>query len=553
MADLPSLALSVPQVRVPTPGVSPGQVAEPYNELAANLAKGGDILSKDFAEPIAKQAGLKAVTRDPQTGDLQVERPPIIGDAAVAFQHAVEFSALAQGETEAKRQDLKLSKEFHNDPQGYLTAAEAFKKAHVDDYTKKVGPAVGLSIGRAIDNATSANYRSLLLEQERSIKQNFDRDTRAAITSKDEDIFSLIESGDLGSPQLQALINERIGITRSRVNSSILRASPGEANLELKQFDEKVGASKFVSEINGLLKIPGGGVNTANKVIDQMASDTSLSPNQRVLNVAYGQKAVKDYLQNQERAVILENKIRKQEDQASEDLIVRDTASENPQITENDIKTSNMSPEAKMRMLAWQKRDGMPEPMAQVSQRNAADLLRRLDLPDGDPNKITDIAAIRTKYINGELTRADEDWIEKRFIEGRDPQGNKITQLRTQLIKSSGLDQSSLMKSDDTGKQAQYRFERYVDQRIADFQAAKKNPSVLFDPASPDFIGKPEIVHYFRATMEEQTKMLMERFTGKRPPPPPGLLPAPAAQSGPPPRQPGETPASYLKRIGAEQ
>src|SRR5438132_5780268 len=145
MVDLPTTALRAPANATPSPGVSPGQIAEPFNEFAATLATAGKA-AEDVARPLAHKAGIEAVTRDDE-GNLQVKRLPIIGPAADDFESAVKWSALTQTTAEARRKDLALSREFQNDPDGYLKAAENFKKEYVTSVTKSVGAEVGLALG----------------------------------------------------------------------------------------------------------------------------------------------------------------------------------------------------------------------------------------------------------------------------------------------------------------------------------------------------------------------------------------------------------------------
>ena len=83
----------------PTPRISAGEVAQPYEMLARSLSKLGQGL-EDVATPLAEQAGYKAVTRDAQ-GNIQVDRMPIFGRAGDAYAHAVKMGALAQGEGDA--------------------------------------------------------------------------------------------------------------------------------------------------------------------------------------------------------------------------------------------------------------------------------------------------------------------------------------------------------------------------------------------------------------------------------------------------------------------
>lgn len=559
MAELPSIPNNIAQVTAPRSSVSPGQIAQPFNELAQSMDKTGDVLMKDVAVPLAEEHGAQSVTRGPD-GNLQVARIPLlVGDAAIAQKRAVSFSALSLGEQEAKRKDLELSRQFPNDPNSYLKAAEAFRDAHVKQFTDAAGPEVGAALGRAVDNNTTQNYRFLLLQQQRNIKENFDKDTRSTIKSLDDDIYSLIETGaGDNDPTLKSKINERMRITHERVTNPVLSASPEEARYDLKQFDAGVEAAKTVKTVNETLKTKG--VEAADKYLNDMMVNQSIPPNQRVLNLAQGQKAIKEYLQNQERQVTLANKAQKASDQDAENLIIRDTASGNPSITENDIKTSNMSPESKMRMLSWIKRDGMPEPLGPISQANTVDLFRRMNLPDGDPNKITDLRPIRDAFAPADggpsrIKREQEEWLEKRFIESRSPDGDRLTKIRADFSKAiaPSIDKSNplLGKIDQDGKLQTYAFERYVDQKVEEYRKAGKSPYDLFDPAKPaDYLGRPEAIQPFKIPLTQSIQNMGRNLTGARAPTP-SVLPQPVAEPPKPAaRKPGESAADYLKRNG---
>jgi hypothetical protein len=208
-------------------------------------------------------------------------------------------------------------------------------------------------------------------------------------------------------------------------------------------------------------------------------------------------------------------------------------------------------------MLNWIKREDMPEPIAKVSQSNAMDLFRRMNLDETDPGKINDLRPVRDAYIGGGLTRADEEWLEKRFAEAKTPEGDRLTQVRSQFAKNFAhmIDASNdiMGKIDTTGKQKAYDFERYVDQRVNEYRAAKKSPFDLFDPAKPDFLGKPEILDFFTSPMaQEMQKAARAMAAAQRgpsiPPPPPGYRgpSSPEVMR----RQPGESLADFDKRTG---
>jgi hypothetical protein len=546
----------------PRSSLSAGDIASPYQMLGHMLEQRGEGLGRAaeagaagleaVAQPLAEKAGLQAVSRDDQ-GNLQVSKAPIVGQAGAVYARALKFSALAQGEAEAKRQDIELSKQFPDDPEKYLSASKSYRDNLVNDYTQKIGPEVGLSLGRSIDNTTTQNYRWMLLKQQQRIKENFDRDTAASIKDKTEDLFNLIATGGAGTPDARRLVNGIISIHNERVNNPVLGAPAEATKLELKDLDEKVGAAKFVYGINQTLKA--GNINDALAQVDDVMNDNSLSPTQRVINHMHGLAAIKDFTQNNERSANIAAKQQKQKDELFEDAVVRSTATDKP-LTENEIKNSDASPESRIRMINFVKRDGMTEPPARVSQLAAMGLFQRMNLPDDDPNKITSLNPIRDAYRpGGPLRREEEDWLEKKFIEGRSPDGSQLNKERSEVTKAAALDKSSLMRIDDTGKMAALRYEKYIDQRIDDYRREKKNPHDLFNPFNKDFIGKPEITEFFRSTMQEQMDNISRKYSGTKPPPPPGYGGAPAIVQPPTPkavpqRQPGESLADFDKRMG---
>lgn len=543
----------VADLQVGTPQVATPRLAElpsPLREVANTLSKASDE-TNDVAKLYAKQAGYQAVTRD-SDGNLVVAQAPIVGDAAIAYHSAVKYTALSMGEAEAKRQDLVLSKQFHDNPDGYLEAAQAFRKKHVEEFAKAAGPDVGAELGRSIDNSTTQNYRWLVLEQQRNIKHQFDAGTQARLESTATDAISLIQSGAKpGDPAVQRLIDQYVQTSKMRVQNPVLGESPDVAALRLKKFDLTVGAARYTAGINQILQNPAGGIQAAQEALDSHMQEKGVDPTQRALDYSEGQKAIKDHIQNLERSINLANKAKKIGDEQQEDAIIRDAASPSPTITENDIKTnSNMSPEAKMRMLGWIKRDGMPEPLAKVSQGTSTELFRRMNLPEDDPQRITDLREVRTAYVNGTLKRQDEEWLEQRFKEQRSPMGEKLKDIKPQFYKSVEplIDKSNplLGKIDQSGKLQAYRFQRFVEDKVSDYIANKKDPSDLFNPSKPEFLGSPEVLKPFQTDIATSIKTIGNNFRSN---PAPTSAPAPGAPARAQ-RNPGESPADFLKRTG---
>ena len=104
---------------------------------------------------------------------------------------------------------------------------------------------------------------------------------------------------------------------------------------------------------------------------------------------------------------------------------------------------------------------------------------------------------------------------------------------------------------DQLGRSKMYLFERDLDRRIAAHVKAGKDPHDLFDPAKPDYAGKPGELDRYRTTvreaLEETARRLQPAAAQNSSTPNAATATPPSA----PPRLPGETPADYLVRTGA--
>jgi hypothetical protein len=553
MASLiPSSTEKIVTSEAPQQKLSGGEIAQPYEMLAKGLDSLGEGLDK-VAVPLAEQAGMKSVSLDDQ-GNLQVSHAPIVGDAGAAYARAQKFSALAQGQAAAKRADFDISAKYPNDPKGYLEEAQKFRQKLVDQYSQ-VSPEVGMALGKSIDDQTSYNYRFLLLQQQRTIRDNFDSNTKAQIKSHADDIESLLQTGAADTPAGRKVISDKFNevqrLYHERINNPVLAAPKEQAAYEIKQLDERIGAGKFVSTVNKILDNPKGGIGLANDLVEGVLNDETLSPNQRTINYAHGLAAIKEHEQNLTRETSIRDKVQKQKDQMFENAVIQGTAGQGPRVFENDIKTAqDISPESKMRMLSWVRRDGMPEPPSHISQAASTDLFRRMNLPDTDPQRISDLGPIREAYAptdgsKGKLTRADEEWLEKRFTESRTPEGERLTQVRQQFTHAvePTIDKSNplLGKIDQSGKLQAYAFQRFVDQKVDEYRKAGKSPYDLFDPGKADYLGKPETLRQFSVPISQSIKNIRENLGGQV---------TPSSAPAVPQRQPGESVTDFLKRTG---
>jgi hypothetical protein len=515
--------------------LSGADVAGPYQDLAKGLNAVGEGLS-DIAVPFAEHAGAQAVSRD-DNGNLVVQHAPIVGPAGAAYARAAKFTAVAEASGESRRADIAMSKQYQDNPDAYAKAAGAFRDNMVQKYSE-ISPEVGAAVGKQIDSQTTFNYRSLVNQHQRLTSERFIASSKAEIQSNTDDLLSYLRSGgDENDPQSKRLLNNIVALTHERVNNPAIAYPPEVAAADLKSIDLQIGAQKVLHQVDTIMADPKGGATAAMDYVDGLKKDQTLTPLQQQFYASEGEKTIRATTQDDSRRATIAAKNQKAADENFETSVIKDSATADPKITPDDIKTmQGVSPESKMRMLAWLHRDGAAEPLAQTSHTASVDLFRRMNLPDGDPNKITDAKAVREAYAPldgsaGSLNRADEEWLEKRLTESRTATGERLTDMRKQFGASVTplIDKSNPLmgRIDQTGKLQNYQFERFVDQKIDEYKAANKSPFDLFDPTKPDYLGKPEIVQHFQKslsdTLHDLPGMMGQRANVPLPAPPGGV------------------------------
>lgn len=284
MADLPHVPDAIPQVKSPserslpvprvftpqvtTPQVSTPQVTTPrvaipqLAELRSplrDIAQAMQTASEEansIAKIMATEAGLKSVTRDAD-GNVQVDKWPIVGDAAISYRNAMQTAAVADGEAVAKMDMIALRKQHEFDPEGFRNAAAAYRNEKVAQYEKAAGAAVGLSLGRAIDNNAIETYRGLLNGNERITLAKAQNSIETQIEATKNELIALAQSGDQSSAAYRSRIdkvgalwgelaaNPRLGISPERVEYDIKKLNSeltvGALDYKLKKIQEEHG------------------------------------------------------------------------------------------------------------------------------------------------------------------------------------------------------------------------------------------------------------------------------------------------------------------------
>lgn len=208
MVDLPSIPNETPQLRAPTSRVTGADIAAPFQMLAHNLDKAGEIVEKDIAVPFAEKAGREAVTTGPD-GEPIIQKMPIFGAASAAYMRAAKMTALAQMQPEIENHLAELKQKFPNDPSGFKTAAGTYTKEYTDKITDGDLRASALKI--STDHA-GQNYRGLLVQTDHTNVQNALVSLQSRLSEINERGASLARQGGTGTEEYERLHGDREAI-----------------------------------------------------------------------------------------------------------------------------------------------------------------------------------------------------------------------------------------------------------------------------------------------------------------------------------------------------
>jgi len=110
-------------------------------------------------------------------------------------------------------------------------------------------------------------------------------------------------------------------------------------------------------------------------------------------------------------------------------------------------------------------------------------------------------------------------------VDMRTPEGEKLGKQVDAFLTSRKplIDKSNPMmgKIDPTGGLKYYEYLEMVQTRIAEYKRDGKDPRVLLDPKSAEFLGAPEIVNQYRPTLQDSAKWLSDDLARGREAKPP--------------------------------
>ncbi|HXA22751.1 MAG TPA: hypothetical protein VNW90_10650 [Acetobacteraceae bacterium] len=240
------------------------------------------------------------------------------------------------------------------------------------------------------------------------------------------------------------------------------------------------------------------------------------------------------------------------EEKAGDDIyqqIMRDPAHFDPAATIDNNAALDVQHKEHFRALANEmlQRSIKGEPLAAVSHQNTTELNRRLTLPDGDPNKITDMQPIDDAFNAGKLSTANYSFLRVQFADKRTDDGQRLGQTEQRFltaVKPTVEKSNPLMGTlDMTGGTEFFRLQQDIAAKVAEYRKAGKDPYDLFNPSKPDYFGNPATLSQYQKSIPESLGEYTLRMKTAQTPakPPPVTLPL----------APRDTPAGTRPPIGA--
>jgi hypothetical protein len=123
------------------------------------------------------------------------------------------------------------------------------------------------------------------------------------------------------------------------------------------------------------------------------------------------------------------------------------------------------------------------------------------------------------------ITWEDTKQLRQELVELRTPEGAKLSKQLDDFFASrkAQIDKSNpqMGKIDQTGSAKMYDYMTMVRDRVDEYKRQGKDPRVLLDPKSPEFLGSPETLAPYQTTIQESIRTLSENLKRGRTEKPP--------------------------------
>lgn len=223
------------------------------------------------------------------------------------------------------------------------------------------------------------------------------------------------------------------------------------------------------------------------------------------------------YVDQQRQQKLLED-ARKEADDLAQNEYISDILSPTPKFTAaNMAQDPRLSPESKRTLVGFAERVTKPEPAAEVSRETTARLMKRIVAPYGDPRKLLNLDEVNNAFTGDEaagiaprLTRPDFKFLTDAFIQAQTPEGQQLSDAVGSLLSRYATSITGTLPgapADFVGDQNLYKFERHILSEISKYRSENKDPWILLDPKSPDFVGTDKALAPYRQSLQERLRI----------------------------------------------
>jgi hypothetical protein len=141
-----------------------------------------------------------------------------------------------------------------------------------------------------------------------------------------------------------------------------------------------------------------------------------------------------------------------------------------------------------------------------VSQRNTAELFRRMNLPVGDPNRLTDLMDINKAFATMQVNRTDFNFLVSAFSTNRDIDGQRLNKSLSDFLTNmkGSITKSTLLGNDPAGDRRYYEFMQDVYTKVTTARSNNEDPEAYITPGNPKYLGNPENLQRYKGTFEDR-------------------------------------------------